>query len=194
MQPMQVADITLDEDDEDEDGDTFGGGGYQTPQKAAGMRGGAGGTSNVEIEEEGEEMNTFGLSDHEIEKKILFRKSEKDRTVLIAENKRLREIINSVDISVADGGLSSKESVSSSTQLPNQENIQEAANVDDGDLRGLINELNAWDIERDELDGQIDNLNDKKDELKRKIVKQKEKKMKKVADKEHLKLSMMSLH
>ena len=43
--------------------------------------------------EEEDEMNTFGLSDHEIAKKLLFRMSEKDRTSLILENRRLREQI-----------------------------------------------------------------------------------------------------
>jgi hypothetical protein len=173
MQPMQVSTTMSfnEEDEEDEEGDTFGGGGgFNTPMKSPASHK----FSSIEAEEEDEEeeMNTFGLTDHEIEKKLLFRKSEKDRTVLIGENKRLRDIINSVDMS----GM----------QSPRSSGF-EAVNLDDGDLRGLINELNAWDLERDELDGQIDNLNDKKDEMKRKLLKQKEKKM---ADKDHMKMSM----
>jgi uncharacterized coiled-coil protein SlyX len=199
MQPLQVSTISLEEgDEEDEDGDTFGGsmgsgggslrGGLFSPMKSPGPGLGSN-TSAVEDDEE-EEMNTFGLSDHEIEKKMLFRKSEKDRTLLIAENKRLRDIINSVDMHLPDVMTSAKQLRGSS----GNENLDPAAvsNLDDGDLRGLINELNAWDIERDELDGQIDNLNDKKDALKRKIQKQKEKKMKKIADKELMKISMLA--
>lgn len=192
MQPIQVSTMSLDEEDEDEDGDTFGaGGGFSTPLKSSVSHG------KATPEEEEEEMNTFGLSDHEIEKKILFRKSEKDRMLLIAENKRLRDIINSVDMSSIKNGAAQANipMFSDEKSSQNDQNV-EVLNLDDGDLRGLINELNAWDIERDELDGQIDNLNDKKDELKRKLAKQKEKKAKKLMDKEHLQLqrSMMSFH
>jgi len=196
MQSTPMAPMSLDEGDEDdEEGDTFGSfsggggtGGMFSPMKSPGQ----GLSSNKGEEEEEEEMNTFGLSDHEIEKKLLFRNSEKDRNLLILENKRLRDIINSADLYFSDADLKTK----SGDDVDWTESIAPAGavtNLDDGDLRGLISELNSWDIERDELDGQIDDLNDKKDEMKRKIQKQKERKQKKIADKEHLKLSMLSM-
>ena len=179
---MQQPVISLNEDDEeDEERDSFGTPGPMTSTVMSPQ-------SKFESPDEEEELNTFGLSDHEIEKKMLFRKSEKDRKFLVAENKRLRDIINSVDITVND--TTSREPLAKSNGIEslNGEHIKDVSNADDGDLRSLINELNAWDIERDELDGQIDNLNDKKEELKRKLQKQKEKKEKKLEEIEQAKL------
>lgn len=195
MQAAPIPPMSLDEGDEDdEEGDTFGSfsggggvGGMFSPMKSPGQ----GFSSNKEEEEE-EEMNTFGLSDHEIEKKLLFRSSEKDRNLLILENKRLRDIINSADLQFSDADLNN-ENKGNVNMTDTIAPVGAVSNLDDGDLRGLISELNSWDIERDELDGQIDDLNDKKDEMKRKILKQKERKQKKIADKEHLKLSMLTM-
>ncbi len=72
---------------------------------------------NINDEDDNDdETNNFGLSDHQIEKKRLFRNSEKDRMKLIAENKKLRDVINSTESRILGGSQSLGQSLGQSVQ------------------------------------------------------------------------------
>jgi hypothetical protein len=103
-----------------------------------------------------ETENTIGLTKHEIDRKLLFKKSEADRLQLIGENRRLRGEISYV----------------TSRLIPQHEIDDYNDDNDRGtdNLTYVVNELNGWDIERDELDAQIDRLTAQKEELIQKLV------------------------
>lgn len=97
-----------------------------------------------------EDENTIGLTKHDIDRKLLFKKSEADRLQLIEENRRLRSEITQVTSKIYD--------------RTNEKDIST------DNLSYVINELNGWDIERDELDAQIDRLMAQKEELIQKLI------------------------
>lgn len=97
-----------------------------------------------------EDENTIGLTKHEIDRKLLFKKSESDRLQLIEENRRLRNEITQVTARIYD-----------------RTNVD---NLSTDNLTYVINELNGWDVERDELDAQIDRLIAQKEELIQKLI------------------------
>jgi hypothetical protein len=76
----------------------------------------------------------------EDDKTIIFNKSEHDKSVLIEENKRLRDMIISSSSSGADT-----------------------------ESRTIINELKAWELERDDLESKIDHLEDVANSLRERI-------------------------
>lgn len=76
----------------------------------------------------------------EDEKSILFSKSEHDKAVLIEENKRLRDMIIASNPSGADT-----------------------------ESRTIVNELKAWEVERDDLEVKIDHLEDVVNSLRERI-------------------------
>jgi hypothetical protein len=95
-----------------------------------------------------EEENTFGLSQQEKNRKELFKKSEADRLQLISENRRLRGEVNEVGARQMERMLEDK----------------------DPDLHSIVSDLNLWDCERDELDGEIDRLMHQKESLLQKLA------------------------
>lgn len=95
-------------------------------------------------------VNTIGLAKHEIDRKLLFKKSETDRFQLIEENRRLRDEISHVTSRIYEHTGSGDHS--------------------SDNLTYVINELNGWDIERDELDAQIDRLTAQKEALIQKLI------------------------
>jgi hypothetical protein len=99
-----------------------------------------------------ENMSTIGLTKHEIDRKLLFKKSESDRLQLIEENRRLRGEISHVTSRIYDHTPGNPQDHSSDN------------------LTYVINELNGWDIERDELDAQIDRLTAHKEALIQKLT------------------------
>lgn len=164
---MSAPAMSLAEEDEEEGGDGF------SPPKPPVQ------PEDDDDEEQELELDLFGLSEHQAQKKVLFHQSEKDRKALIAENRRLRDIINSADM-VCEQDLE-----------PGQ--LGDSPEVENKDLRALIHELNSWDMERDELDGQIDNLNDRKSELRRRLEQQRDRKKAKVLEKESRRLGVADL-
>jgi hypothetical protein len=76
----------------------------------------------------------------EDEKTTLFNKSEHDKSLLIEENKRLRDLIITSNPSGADT-----------------------------ESRTIINELKAWELERDDLEAKIDHLEDVANSLRERI-------------------------
>jgi hypothetical protein len=122
-----------------------------------------GSSSSFDPDSSFEADNTFGLTKHEIDRKMLFKKSESDRLQLIEENRRLRGEITHV----------------TSRLIPRSDEMEDDGHGDgnsyghDGstdNLTYVVNELNGWDIERDELDSQIDRLTAQKEELIQKLT------------------------
>mmetsp|Transcript_2275 Transcript_2275/g.3488 ORF Transcript_2275/g.3488 Transcript_2275/m.3488 type:complete len:497 (+) Transcript_2275:93-1583(+) len=103
------------------------------------------GSVNTTVSDDSSEENTFGMSQHEIEKMNLFKKSESDRLNLIAENRRLRD-----------------EVCKAGSQQMQRRHMLDGNNPD---LHSIVSELNLWDCERDELDAQIDRLTGQKEAL-----------------------------
>jgi hypothetical protein len=98
-----------------------------------------------------ESMNTIGLTKHEIDRKLLFKKSESDRLQLIEENRRLRGEITQVTSRIYEHPVKGEDHTSDN-------------------LTYVISELNCWDVERDELDAQIDRLAAQKEALIQKLI------------------------
>jgi hypothetical protein len=105
----------------------------------------------------GDGSSFFSSSHHETEKKNLFKQSEHDRIRLIAENRRLRDEISENGVQSSLGQFT----IGDDSEL-----------VGDADLHTIVNDLNAWDCERDELDAQIDRLTDQKESLVEKLQQQ----------------------
>lgn len=97
--------------------------------------------------ENNDDRELDGLPISEREKQLLFRRAERDRNKLIEENERLREQLNDDE----------------SRRLRNFDGI-------DSENMNITSDLQAWEIERDELESTIKRLQDTKAAIKEKIV------------------------
>lgn len=113
--------------------------------------------------------NSMKLTKNDIERNQLFQKSELDRLQLIEENRRLRNEIAAVTTAMTPTRTTSSNSPSSSALLFSSSELNSLNSSTDvssnTNLQYIVNELNSWDIERDELDAHIDRLNGQKEEL-----------------------------
>lgn len=99
-----------------------------------------------EESEEDSEETLLAMTEAEREKRLLFKKAEHDRLSLISENEKLRHQLESLSI---------HESTIANCHT---------------DLTSIVNDLNAWELERDDLDGEIDRLLDLRDTLKQNLI------------------------